>query len=147
MLAAWTGQKKILTVMQIRGAKPGADRHPPFSTSLYNDVDFLTGLVKGHLQNSYYPGPAPKILDMGTIWAFLEMAEPLFSSCAAASRCHGQCHCFEAEFNSIIRSGHSQQRLSFRPSTGSLTKTATPNGHGNGKPAASLCIGLYPGWG
>ncbi|HPF21379.1 MAG TPA: hypothetical protein PLC88_08565, partial [Syntrophomonas sp.] len=68
LLAAMEGQKKVLTVMQDTMGKPGAEPvTPSLSTSLYNDIDFLKGLVKGTpAEQVITQALAPKILAMGT---------------------------------------------------------------------------------
>jgi len=64
---ALEGQKKVLTVMEATMGKPGAEVvQPTLGTSLYNDVTFLKGLVKGTpAEDVINKAMAPKIMAMG----------------------------------------------------------------------------------
>ncbi|CFX62107.1 Uncharacterized [Syntrophomonas zehnderi OL-4] len=64
---ALEGQKKVLTVMEATMGKPGGEVvQPSLSTSLYNDVSFMQGLVKGTpAEDVITKAMAPKIMAMG----------------------------------------------------------------------------------
>lgn len=64
---ALEGQKKVLTVMEATMGKPGGEVvQPTLSTSLYNDVSFIQGLVKGTpAEDVITKAMAPKIMAMG----------------------------------------------------------------------------------
>lgn len=67
VVAALEGQKKVLTVMEATMGKPGGEAvQPSLSTTLYNDVSFLQGLVKGTPAEAVLTkAMGPKIIAMG----------------------------------------------------------------------------------
>lgn len=71
--AGLEGQKKVLTVMEATMGKPGAEAvQPSLSTTLYNDVSFLQGMVKGTPAEAVLTqAMAPKIIAMGSNLAVL----------------------------------------------------------------------------
>ncbi len=70
---ALEAQKKVLTGMEVAMGKPGTDPvQPSLSTSLYNDVAFLKGLLKGTPAEAVIDkAMAPKIMVMGANMAVL----------------------------------------------------------------------------
>ncbi|NLV23065.1 MAG: hypothetical protein GXY49_13985, partial [Syntrophomonadaceae bacterium] len=82
LLAAMEGQKKVLTAMETTMGKPGAEPvTPSLTTSLYNDVDFLKGLLKGTpAEQVITQAMAPKILAMGTNLAVFRDGGTLITS-------------------------------------------------------------------
>lgn len=75
------GQSKVLTVMETTMGKPGGEVvQPSLSTSLYNDVSFLQGLVKGTPAEAVLTqAMAPKILAMGSNLAVLRTGGTLIT--------------------------------------------------------------------
>jgi len=65
--AGLDAQKRVLTGMEVAMGKPGADPvQPTLSTSLYNDVAFLKGVLKGTPAEAVIDkAMAPKIMVMG----------------------------------------------------------------------------------
>lgn len=79
---ALDAQKNVLTVMETTMGKAGAEPvTPSLSTSLYNDVQFLQGLVAGTpAEQVVTQAMAPKILAMGTNLAVLRDGGTLITS-------------------------------------------------------------------
>lgn len=82
IIPALDGQKKVLTVMEATMGKPGsAAVQPTLATSLYNDVSFLQGLVKGTpAEEVISKAMAPKIIAMGANLAVLRDGGTLITS-------------------------------------------------------------------